>query len=143
VYVRDDGEFAHIYAPVLNNGHFPIAPVELEKHNCLVMRFGAHLDNTWHFLQNKHDIQIIVSGNRIANNGGVVHAWALAGHGIALKSRIDIQAYLDSGALVELLPDYASRPTPIQMLFPPGRAQPRRIKFVADRLAAVLSKYSA
>ena len=120
----------------------PLAPVELEEHNCLVMRFGTHLDNTWHFRENDHDTHVIVRGNRIANDGGLVHAWALAGFGIALKSRIDIQSDLETGALVELLSDYAPTPIPIQMLFPPGRAQPRRIKFIADQLAAAFESFT-
>ena len=44
-------------------------------------------------------------------------------------------AKIEAGRLVELLADHAPPTTPIQMLFPPSRAQPRRVRALADQLA--------
>lgn len=116
----------------------PKTPTDLKDHNCLVMRFGAHLDNVWRFgPQTKQQI-ITVRGDRIANDGALVRQWCLAGHGIALKSELDVGQDLRAGNLIELLADHAQPSTPLQMLFPPGRAQPRRVRTLADQLASTI-----
>lgn len=113
----------------------PLKPVDLKKHNCLLMRFGNNLDNVWHFGPNNMKQLVTVRGNRIANEGALVSKWCLAGYGIALRSELDVGADIKKGNLVTLLNDYASSPVPLQMLFPPSRAQPRRVSALADRLA--------
>lgn len=113
----------------------PLKPVDLKKHNCLLMRFGNNLDNVWHFGPNNMKQLVTVRGNRIANEGVLVSKWCLAGYGIALRSELDVGADIKKGNLVTLLNDYASSPVPLQMLFPPSRAQPRRVSALADRLA--------
>ena len=67
----------------------PTSPEALQHHNCLLMRFGAHLDNPWRFRERGRDLQVAVKGNRIANDGSLVRDWCLAGFGIALKSLWD------------------------------------------------------
>jgi DNA-binding transcriptional LysR family regulator len=56
----------------------------------------------------------------------------LAGDGIILKSELDVGPDLRSGKLLALLGDHAPPPTPLQLLFPPSRAQPRRMRALAD-----------
>ncbi|MEM7247967.1 MAG: LysR family transcriptional regulator [Acidobacteriota bacterium] len=113
----------------------PATPSELRDHDCLVMRFGQQLDDTWSFRVDGKDEVVTVRGSRLANDGGLVRAWCLDGHGIALKSELDVGADLASGALVSLLSDYLPPPTPIQLVFPPGSARPRRVRALADELA--------
>ena len=81
---------------------------------------------------------ITVRGDRVANDGALVWQWCLAGHGIMLKSELDVAPDIRRGSLVELLPDHASPPAPLQILFPPSRAQPRRVSASADQLALAL-----
>ena len=116
----------------------PKKPVDLKQHNCLVMRFGANLDNVWRFGQGAMQQIVTVRGDRVANDGALVRQWCLAGCGIILKSELDVGPDLRAGHLVELLADHAQPPSPIQMLFPPGRAQPKRVRELADRFALVL-----
>lgn len=118
----------------------PSTPQDLSKHNCLLMRFGTDLDNHWHFKVNNEDHQIIVTGNRTANDGRLVHDWCLAGYGIALKSEWDIGAEIASGKLVRLLNQYSSPPKTLQMLFPPARNQPRRVKEFAKKITEAFSQ---
>ncbi|WP_291992003.1 LysR family transcriptional regulator [Candidatus Accumulibacter sp. ACC003] len=116
----------------------PKKPVDLKRHNCLVMRFGGHLDNVWRFGPNSMQQIVTVRGDRVANDGALVRQWCLAGHGIILKSELDVGPDIRAGNLLELLADYAPPPTPLQLLFPPGRAQPRRVRALADQLASTL-----
>lgn len=115
----------------------PNKPADLENHNCLVMRFGRELDNVWRFGPDGIGQLVSVKGDRIANDGALVRQWCLAGHGVILKSELDVGADIRTGNLVKLLTNYAPPPTPLQMLFPPSRAQPRRVRALADRLAAM------
>jgi DNA-binding transcriptional LysR family regulator len=116
----------------------PKKPVDLKSHNCLVMRFGTNLDNVWRFGPGTMQQIVTVRGDRVANDGALVRQWCLAGHGIMLKSELDVGPDIRAGNLLELLADYAPPPTPLQMLFPPSRAQPRRVRALADQLAGVL-----
>lgn len=121
----------------------PQTPADLKNHNCLVMRFGPIPDNQWRFGTRMKEQAIVVSGNRISNDGELVRRWAVAGHGIALKSELDVSSALKNGTLVELLPNHAPPPLPLQMLFPPSRAQPRRVRVFADLLAGKLKAIAA
>lgn len=116
----------------------PKKPVDLKDHNCLVMRFGPHLDNVWRFGAKAMQQIIIVRGDRVANDGALVRQWCCEGHGIILKSELDVSADIRAGILLELLADHAPPATPLQMLFPPSRAQPRRVRALADQLASRL-----
>jgi DNA-binding transcriptional LysR family regulator len=57
-----------------------------------------------------------VSGNRSADDADVVRRWAVAGLGIAYKSRLDLAADIRSGGLQVLLPELLGEPTPLNML---------------------------
>lgn len=118
----------------------PQKPEDLKAHNCLLMRFGMHLDNIWRFGPTATPQLITVRGDRVANDGALVRQWCLSGYGIVLKSELDVGRDIKAGNLVELLHEHSSPATPIQMLFPPGRAQPRRVRALADRLAAMLQR---
>lgn len=107
------------------------------------MRFGETLDNVWHFGTGASAQEVTVRGDKIVNDGYLVRRWALEGHGIILKSELDVEQDLASGALVALLEDFAAPPNPLQIMFPPGRAQPRRIGALADALKAGICKRSS
>ena len=116
----------------------PKTPADLKGHNCLLMRFGGNLDNAWNLGIGEMKQIVLVKGNRVSNDGALVRQWAIEGHGIALKSELDIGPDLKSGRLIELLADYAPPPGPLQILLPPGRAQPRRVRALADHLAQAI-----
>ncbi len=116
----------------------PKHPQDLKDHNCLIMRFGAGPDNVWHLGVEGAPETVTVRGDRVANDGALVRQWCLDGHGIALKSELDVGPYIRSGRLIQILAEHAPPPAPLQMLFPPGRAQPRRVRALADRLVAGL-----
>ena len=52
----------------------------------------------------------------MADDGDVVRRWAVAGLGIAYKSRLDILSDLRAGTLVKLLPDYQTEQAPMYLL---------------------------
>lgn len=110
-------------------------PAELTRHNCLLMRYGDLLDNHWVFGRGATAQTIVVKGHRISNDGHQVKTWCVEGAGIALKSEFDVAPELASGRLVRLLETYEPKRSPLQLLFPPNRRQPSRVKAFAEALA--------
>jgi DNA-binding transcriptional LysR family regulator len=92
---------------------------ELARHNCLRFMLGDVIHDRWSFY---HDAQgepevIHVNGNRSADDADVVRRWAVAGLGIAYKSRLDLSDDIRAGRLQVLLPDVLGEPTPLHMVF--------------------------
>jgi len=66
-----------------------------------------------------------------------VRHWAVQGHGIAYKSRLNVAGDLESGRLVELFPDARGQPSPLYVAYPSRRYQPARIKVLLGCLEGV------
>jgi DNA-binding transcriptional LysR family regulator len=91
---------------------------ELGEHNCLLYYLTPGLFNTWRFNAGKDAVEIKVRGDRMADDGGIVREWAVAGLGIAYKSRLDVWPDLKRGALVTLLDEHAGEDTPLNAVYP-------------------------
>ncbi len=113
----------------------PESPEELEQHRCLLMRFGEMLDNRWELKRGGQAKATHVKGFRTSNDGSLVKRWCLDGVGIALKSRLDIADDLKEGRLVALFEEFGSTPYPLQIVLPPDRNQPARLRAFSDLLA--------
>lgn len=92
---------------------------DLRRHNCLRFSIDDTIHDRWTFCPGHGDgeaVSIVVSGNRSADDADVVRRWAVAGLGIAYKSRLDVAGDIRSGRLQVLLPDYAGEAAPLHML---------------------------
>ncbi|WP_375229033.1 LysR family transcriptional regulator [Roseobacter sp. S98] len=141
--VRTLGHFRRLVcaAPAYLDRHgSPEKPEDLSQHNCLIMRFGATPDNVWRFGKGPSARRITVRGNRVANDGSLIRTWALEGHGIVLKSELDVMHDIRARRLVSLMEDALPPSGPLQMLFPPGRAQPRRVGAFAAQISAAFAR---
>lgn len=95
----------------------PQAPADLRRHNCLSFVLGETLHDRWTFQRGDgFTLTVPVKGDRVGDDGELVRRWALAGHGVAYKSRYDVLSDLRAGRLVEALGDYASEPSPLYLL---------------------------
>lgn len=94
----------------------PQAPADLRRHNCLCFVLGESLHDRWTFERGGASQVVPVKGDRVGDDGDLVRRWALAGHGVAYKSRYDVLADLRAGRLVEALSDYGSEPSPLYLL---------------------------
>jgi DNA-binding transcriptional LysR family regulator len=52
---------------------------------------------------------------------------------------LDVEAELREGALVELLRDFSSGQTGLQIVYPATQAQPKRVRLLIERIAKVFS----
>ena len=94
----------------------PQAPADLRRHNCLSFVLGETLHDRWTFERDGTSTTVPIKGDRVGDDGDLVRRWALAGYGIAYKSRYDVLSDLRAGRLVELLPDYVTEPSPLYLL---------------------------
>lgn len=91
---------------------------DLAQHNCLRFMLDDVIHDRWSFYSEQHATPDVVhvSGNRTADDADVVRRWAVAGVGIAYKSRLDVSADIRAGRLQVLLPDALGEPTPLNMV---------------------------
>ncbi|NGZ88424.1 LysR family transcriptional regulator [Duganella aceris] len=93
---------------------------ELSRHNCLRFMLDDVIHDRWSFYPaadaDAGAVTVDVDGNRSADDADVVRRWAVAGLGIAYKSRLDLRDDIRAGRLVILLPDLLGEPTPLTML---------------------------
>lgn len=95
----------------------PATPKDLRGHDCLRFVLGESLHGRWRFTSPAGEtVAVEVGGSRIADDGGVVREWALAGLGLAYKSRLDVADDLAAGRLVPLLPGWLGEPAPLHWM---------------------------
>ena len=117
----------------------PQHPSDLAQQQCILMRFGSSIHREWQFRAAGRTFKVLVSGRRIANDGDQVRQWCLAGHGICIKSYIDVRDDLDAGRLVEVLESYSLPGVDLQIVYPSGHAMPRRVKLLMDEISLKLA----
>ncbi len=79
---------------------------DLLNHECLVIKERDHPFGIWQLDTQQGRQNIKVSGFLASNNGEMVRLWALAGHGIMLRSLWDIGLEIQQGHLIQILPEY-------------------------------------
>ncbi|MFP2768466.1 LysR family transcriptional regulator [Oceanisphaera sp. KMM 10153] len=84
----------------------PTVPEDLHQHQCLgLIRAGEQLTR-WTFSTGQDKQHLTIQPGRLSNDGEVIKRWAIDGHGIALKSWVDVEKDAESGRLVVILQDY-------------------------------------
>jgi DNA-binding transcriptional LysR family regulator len=125
----------------------PKKPEDLLQHNCLLYQLGSKTYNQWELISKnsgntisntddsiKSRSKIKVSSNRMCNDGDIVKRWAVAGKGIALKSRLDLSHDLNAGRVIELMPDYYVEPTSLWLICPNRKQVTPAILLLRDLL---------
>lgn len=117
-YLKENGYVAH--------------PRELLNHNCLI--FGEN--KKWEFRKrNDGTIESLsdIRGNIVCDNGELIKELVLAGIGITLKSKKDIEEELESGKLVALLVDYeVINKTKFYIVYPSSKITSPKTKAFID-----------
>lgn len=113
----------------------PATPADLLSHDCIRLVRGRHVFDRWVFHENGKRCEVQVRGALLSDNAEVVHGWALAGRGIALKALWDIEDDLASGRLVELLQPFAQDEVGLHVVYPTRSHLPPRVRVFIDFLA--------
>lgn len=106
---------------------------EIEGHAFLRYDNG---DAPWRLINADWEVAEIAAPARMrADSGIVVGDWALAGHGVMLRSEADIAEELADGRLERVLPDWSTGPAPIYALFPSARHLSAKVRVFVDALS--------
>lgn len=118
----------------------PTTPAELANHPCIVIRENLHAFNIWHLSDGKQRESIKVKGPLSSNHGEIAVDWAMAGHGIVLRSQWDVAPYLRSGQLQQVLPQWSDPAADIHAIYPQRHHLSAKVRvfidFLAERFAA-------
>jgi DNA-binding transcriptional LysR family regulator len=99
----------------------PEHPDRLVEHNCLRQMIRGEIHERWRLRRGEDDRTIRVQGDRVADDGHAVKQWAVAGHGIAYKSWIDVSQEVLSGRLQVLCRDWRGEDAPLNLVCPDRR----------------------
>ncbi len=122
----------------------PAQPSELMRHACLTLSSDASQTRGWAFrvpLGSGHEvIHLRPSGPLDCSDGQVLHAWCLAGQGIAWRSTWEVEEDIAAGRLVPVLEDFAAPPNGIYAMFPQRKHLPLRLRLWLDYLKAQFAR---
>ncbi len=100
---------------------------------------NAHASRLWSFAPDKPTgtPRMVETRSRIVvNNGEAMRDMAIAGLGIIVLPRFIVAKALQSGELIDALPDARPVPDAIYAVYPPARHMPRKLRAMIDHLTA-------
>jgi LysR family transcriptional activator of dmlA len=126
----------------------PKTPADLAKHNCIGIRQGDEAYGLWRFSTAKgkgkapspHTESVKIRGNLTTNDGGVALNWALDGHGVLLRAQWDVEKYVQSGRLVQVLKNYRSPDADIYAIYAERHRTSVRVKALIDFVEAAFRR---
>lgn len=123
----------------------PKSPAELSRHNCICIRQGDEAYGVWRLFTGKESQRgadsVRVRGNLTTNDGEIAVNWALDGHGILMRAEWDIERYLQSGRLVQVLPGYRTPDADIYAVYPQRHQLSARIRTFVEFLTDAFERF--
>lgn len=115
----------------------PETPADLADHACLgFVNWSGLPYGEWRFARSGDTHPVQVRSRFQSNDGRVLVAAAIAGHGVVLQPEAVLADALESGALVPVLTDYAAPGRPMYLMFSPNRPQPPKLRAFIDHVVA-------
>ena len=114
----------------------PLEPRDLLAHRCIVIRENDRAFNNWQLTDGKQQTMVKVRSPLAVNHGEIAVDWALAGHGIVLRSEWDIAADLRRGDLVRVLAPWVGASADIHAVYPTRHHLSAKVRVFLDFLAA-------
>lgn len=121
----------------------PGSPEELATHNCLCFMLGDMLYHHWRFMKDGELVEVEVHGNRVSDDSDAVRRWALDGHGVCYRSRLDVAHDLAAGRLRALCDDWQGESVPLYLVCPDRRQMSPTIRMLREFLALRLKDLAA
>lgn len=121
----------------------PQHPSELETDHQIVAFFSGHTRRMYPLEFHRGDESIEVAGNyRIAaNDSNAYTAAVLAGFGVAQMVTAFARPLIESGELVEILPEWTQPPLPIHVVYPPNRHLSAKVRAFVDWTADLFARH--
>ncbi|MDR6537525.1 LysR family transcriptional regulator [Variovorax soli] len=90
------------------------SPEDLMQHRCLVVRENDEDVTLWRFLHPSREASTVrIHPAMCSNDGAVIREWAIAGHGVAIRSEWNIAADLAARRLKRVLPSWEVPPADV------------------------------
>ncbi|MBJ7538334.1 LysR family transcriptional regulator [Marinomonas sp. C1424] len=112
----------------------PEVPEDLTAHKCLIYSNASSSDR-WPLVDDLGEVQMVsVSGMFRMNNGSALTHMALAGLGVIYQPGFLVSQYIDSGKLVNLLPNYRGYEFTFHVIYPQRKLMSRKTRLLLDFL---------
>ncbi|WP_369310096.1 LysR family transcriptional regulator [Providencia rettgeri] len=111
----------------------PTKPADLALLDCLTYNFFGR--SIWTFEKQGEQHTVLVDGRLSANESIFIAEATLKGAGISMQPYYSVAKYLDSGELIQLLPDYTPMPLGIYAVYTSRQKMPTSLRVVIDYLA--------
>ena len=125
----------------------PKSPAELARHNCIGIRQGQEAYGVWRLSMSRGKPSaaetVRIRGNLTTNDGEIAVNWALDGHGVLMRAEWDIERYLRSGRLVQVLPQYYTPDADINAVYPQRHQAAGRVRAFVDFIAQAFARHAA
>jgi DNA-binding transcriptional LysR family regulator len=122
----------------------PKVPNDLTRHNCIGIRQGKEAYGMWRLTSGRGRHAVVESvktrGNLTTNDGEIAVKWALDGHGILMRAEWDIERFLRSGRLVQVLPQYSTPDADIHAVYPQRHQSSARVRAFVELVARAFEK---
>ena len=120
---------------------------DLKRHQCIGIRQGDEAYGVWRLStgRGRHAVTEVVKtrGNLATNDGEIAVNWTLDGHGILLRAEWDIERYLRSSRLVQVLPQYQTPDADIYAVYPQRHQMATRVRVFVDFVSLSFSQQAA
>lgn len=122
----------------------PRTPHELTRHNCIGIRQGEEAYGVWRLTHGKGRQAVTEAiktrGSLTTNDGEIAVNWALDGHGILMRAEWDLQRYLKSGRLVQVLPQCFTPDADIYAVYPQRLQTAARVRAFVEAVAQAFAQ---
>ena len=112
-----------------------IEPEDLERHDCVMLN-ARNNETDWDLFNGRKKARIHVSGPISSRDFNSLSTFVYRGHGIGLLPSTYCDEALASGALIRLLPKWASAQIPVFAVYSNRKFRPSRLKVFLEALAA-------
>jgi DNA-binding transcriptional LysR family regulator len=119
----------------LKGRKLPREPADLEQHDCVMLN-ARNNEADWDLVSGRKKARVHVSGPISSRDFDSVSAFVYRAHGIGLLPSTYCDEALASGALIRLLPKWASPQIPVFAVYSNRKFQPLRLKVFLQALAA-------
>ena len=122
----------------------PRTPADLTGHSCLgFINWSGRLFAEWRFGRDGVISPVRIRSRFQVNDGRVLVAAAVAGHGVILQPEFVVREALACGALTPLLPDYVAPTRTLYLVHGYREPQPAKLRAFVDHLVETLTEPNA
>jgi len=110
----------------------PTHPEQLKKHNALLYQLRDIVQDEWQFSREAENYKLRLTGNRTSNDGDLVRRWCVSGHGVAVKSCLDMADDLLTGKVVSVMPEFIPTATELWLVCPSRQSITPTVRLLRD-----------